>query len=549
MIGDRTIILPRHQQYAKKIFDKIDLNKRQIILIGSVSGTGKCLGIGTKILMHDGSFKNVEDIKINDKIMTPDSKFATVTSTIKNKGKLFKIKQLTGQDYICNEHHILSLRLYDSRKKTESYHNISVKEFLNLPKTKQEKFKGYKVSLSFNYKSVDIEPYFLGIWLGDGRSDSQVICCPSKEIHKYLKDYSKILDLKFVEYKDKRNCNSNSYSLSKTCNQKSNILYNMLNKNNLLNNKHIPNNYKYNIREIRLQILAGLLDTDGYLYNGNFDIIIKSEKLADDVCFLARSLGFRVNKRIKNVKFNFKNGDTDRNYFHLSIIGDCSIIPTKVKKAPKRKINKNHLVTGIKIEPLGIGEYYGFTLNNNEKLFLLEDLTVTHNTESADVLQELLYNKNKESLVLSLDDFYNTLPTIRTYNRKKLGIDSVGLSEIDWEDLKRICHDFQEKKPIHFKRVHKYANLVEHNALETEDLNYLIIEGLYANYLKKENYGDLSVFIEGTPKQTLSFRKKRRKEDESNSFRKKVVEKEFRVICQLKRYSNLIIPFEHEKSN
>lgn len=184
---------------------------------------------------------------------------------------------------------------------------------------------------------------------------------------------------------------------------------------------------------------------------------------------------------------------------------------------------------------------------NKRQIILIGACSGVGKTETADVLQELLFNKSKQSLVLSLDDFYNTLPIIRNYNRKKLGIDSVGTNEIDFEELKRICNDFKKQKPIKFRRVHKYASVVEHNVLDTDEISYLIIEGLYANYLRKLGYGDLSIYLEGTPKQTLEFRKKRNKENENDTFRKQIVKKEFHVICQLKKYADIILEFINER--
>ena len=146
--------------------------------------------------------------------------------------------------------------------------------------------------------------------------------------------------------------------------------------------------------------------------------------------------------------------------------------------------------------------------------------------------------------MISLDDFYLIHPTIRNYNRKKLGVESVGLQEIDWESLCRICEDFKDKKEINFKRVHKYLDAIEHNTIDSEDIEILLIEGIYANYLRKFTYGELSVFLEGNPEQTFEFRKKRRKEDEDTEFRKTVVRKEFNVVSQLKRYADLIISYE-----
>lgn len=180
-------------------------------------------------------------------------------------------------------------------------------------------------------------------------------------------------------------------------------------------------------------------------------------------------------------------------------------------------------------------------------IVLIYGTSGTGKTETADCLQELLFNKGMQSIVLSLDDFYTVHHKVRNYNRKKQGIDSVGLKEIDWEHLRRICQDFQNKKPLHTRRYHKYADVVEHNILESDEINVLIFEGLYAGYMKKFHVGDISVFLEGSPAQTLEFRKQRRKENEDDNFRKQVVDKEHRIICQLKRYAEIIIPFEEKE--
>ncbi len=67
----------------------------------------------------------------------------------------------------------------------------------------------------------------------------------------------------------------------------------------VLNNKHIPHNYKCGDRRQRLELLAGLLDSDGYcdLSKAGFDWISVSERLADDFCYLCRSLGFAAYKK------------------------------------------------------------------------------------------------------------------------------------------------------------------------------------------------------------------------------------------------------------
>jgi hypothetical protein len=176
---------------------------------------------------------------------------------------------------------------------------------------------------------------------------------------------------------------------------------------NLINNKHIPDIYKINDRETRLQILAGLIDSDGSLVGNCYEITQKNKKLAHDIAFLARSLGFYVkisesyicaNKKIK---------------YRLSICGSgLEDIPVliKRKKASKRKQIKDALNTGITIEELEIDEYYGFTIDGNNR-FLLGDFTVTHNTSVAKIIGEIYTNlgvlsKNNNSFTIGYrDDF------------------------------------------------------------------------------------------------------------------------------------------------
>lgn len=180
----------------------------------------------------------------------------------------------------------------------------------------------------------------------------------------------------------------------------------------------------------------------------------------------------------------------------------------------------------------------------NQKVILIGGGSGTNKTELAYCLQKLLYDKGKSSFAVSLDDYYHVIPSIRGINRKKMGLDSVGTLEIDWENLKRIYDDFQNHKEIHFRRTHRFSDTIEHNTIDSEEIDYLIIEGLYSNYLRKFYEDNFSIFLEGSPAQTLEFRKIRGKENEEDSFREKVVQKEFNVTCQLKRYAEFILEYE-----
>jgi hypothetical protein len=113
-------------------------------------------------------------------------------------------------------------------------------------------------------------------------------------------------------------------------------------------------------------------------HNG-YEITCKDEHFADQICFLARSLGFACNKssKISTIKkLNFSG-----TYYRIYISGNTDCIPCRLphKRATERQQIKNHLRTGFNIEEIGDGNYYGFCLNKDH-LYLLGDFTVTHNT-------------------------------------------------------------------------------------------------------------------------------------------------------------------------
>jgi superfamily II DNA or RNA helicase len=174
---------------------------------------------------------------------------------------------------------------------------------------------------------------------------------------------------------------------------------------NLYGNKHIPHIYKCNSREVRLQLLAGLIDSDGYYSNKCFDIVLKSEKLLDDVIYLARSLGFAAYKKeCQKTCTNAKNGPKTGTYYRTTISGiGVEKIPTKVlrKKAEPRLQIKDVLMTRIIPTSIGMGTYYGFEIDGNRR-FLLGDFTVTHNTVIA---LNLSSHFKKKTLVVCHTEF------------------------------------------------------------------------------------------------------------------------------------------------
>ena len=178
------------------------------------------------------------------------------------------------------------------------------------------------------------------------------------------------------------------------------------------------------------------------------------------------------------------------------------------------------------------------------KIVLIGGNSGTKKSEIAHCLQDILYKLNSTSLCISLDDYYLTTPQDRSKTRKELGIEYVGLKEINWDKLTENCKAFMNKKVIHFSRYNKYAHVVEEESIESKQIEFLIVEGLFVNYLSKLGVEGLFVNLEGTLNQTFIFRKTRNKENPEDNFRNKIVTKESYIVAQLKKYSTLLIPYE-----
>jgi hypothetical protein len=260
---------------------------------------------------------------------------------------------------------------------------ISVKDFITLPKTIRQNLKGYRNGVDFEVKELPFDPYIIGVWLGDGTCSKPEITNQDSTILHYIRNEIKKDNLNLNYYGDYRYRIAYDMYDNDSRNNKNRFLQ-VLKDLNLLNNKHIPNIYKINDKNNRLQLLAGLIDTDGSYSNKDkcFDIIQKNKTLSDDILFLARSLGYAAYQKKCNKSCMYKGNKVEGVYFRICISGDnLSEIPTKCirKQADKRMQKKDALKTGINVKHIGWGKYYGFTLDNNHR-YLLGDFTVTHNT-------------------------------------------------------------------------------------------------------------------------------------------------------------------------
>lgn len=340
------------------------------ISVVSGHGIGKCLGKDTEILMADGSMKKVQDVCVGEKLMGDDSTPREVLSLARGEEEMFRIRYFDGTYYDVNSSHILSLvasQTHGKQKKGEIV-NVSVTEYLKWSERKKRTNIGYKRSMELPVRNLPIDPYLLGLWLGDGQSSGGKIFNIDDEIIEYLREVG--------IGKERRDPRSGCWEASVVG------LGKMLRSIGLRNNKQIPSEYLMSSKSQRLELLAGIIDTDGHRTKRQFSVTQKNKKLAEQIKWLAQSVG--THATINEVKKHcfYKGVKREGVYYVVNISRNTEIIPTKIarKKSTRNgSEQRDNLHFGFTVESLGMGEYYGFTIDGN-RLFMLGDFTVTHNT-------------------------------------------------------------------------------------------------------------------------------------------------------------------------
>jgi hypothetical protein len=382
------------------MFDLCELDEWQILgyLLG-LAATGKCFAKDTPIMCYDGVVRPVQDIKVGDFLMGDDSKPREVFALSRGVGQLYKVTQTNGMEYVVNENHVLSLRVsYLTAKKCENriingkrykkgdVIDISIADYNKLSNGQKRALRGFKVPIEFPERDVPFDPYILGLWLGDGDSNQARITNQDSTVLHYLVHNLPKYDC-YLQYA------GSDYRYRINGNYKKNHITVELKRLNLFENKHIPEIYKINSRENRLKLLAGLLDTDGYYDGGVFDFVQKNKRLAEDIQYLVRSLGFYTTIRECKKGCMWKGEYREGTYYRMHISGNIDEIPTLIprKKANNRMQVKNVLHTGIKVEPVHVGEYFGFEVSDNHR-FLLGDTTVTHNSTILTRITKKIYD-------------------------------------------------------------------------------------------------------------------------------------------------------------
>lgn len=276
----------------KEAILKIIKNRRTVICASRQ--VGKALALDTPIPTPDG-WTTMGQLKDGDKVFDENGEPCNVIKAhdVRNDRNCYEITFSNGEKIIADESHEWFTQTRNERKR-----NIvgSVKTTKQIEKTlhigKQTIESNHRIPinkiLQYDEKILPIDPYLFGYWLGDGESAGQRLCVGKNDINEICNIFEYISNKRILNVKER------SYNISILKDENGLSFENKIKSLNVFKNKHIPKIYLQSSFDQRIELLKGLMDTDGYVNSrGICQYYTIKKELANNVKELINSLGIQ----------------------------------------------------------------------------------------------------------------------------------------------------------------------------------------------------------------------------------------------------------------
>jgi len=339
------------------------------VAVECARGHGKELADSTPIFTTDG-WKTHGELNIGDFVFGIEGKPIKIIGKSDKHQDDYVVTTRNGEKIRCHGNH--EWTVFDSKSRTIK--TLETKEIANSVKWLNNRNR-YLLSnikpLQFKEKDLPLNAYYLGLWLGDGNKNNTNITHSKEDIES----------INSIPYKISNQWKHKITGVLKTSFAKNNIVTQLRNLN-VFNNKHIPDIYMNSSIEQRLELLAGLIDSNGSVNKNGYKVRFTNtnKKLIDNVMHLLHTLGFRPHITSQEPKKRTRKIIGRKTVYTISFIANL-VIPTRLprKKITVKKLTRNS-ITSVKYEPNGeLGNC--ITVDSDDGLYLVgKKMIPTHNS-------------------------------------------------------------------------------------------------------------------------------------------------------------------------
>lgn len=403
------------------------------VAIAAPRNHAKAQSLSSKVLTPSG-WTTIGNLKIGDQVIGGNGTPKKVTHVHPiSEMELYRVTTADGKSTLCNLDHLWNVEIPSNQKGMQTK---SLREILQNWKSKRKNgYTEYRYRIpapapvEYSTKFLDIDPYVFGAWLGDGHSAGARFTTNDPEIFTYF------------PYSVEKQSGKYGYVIRE--------IYSKLKALNVLNNKHIPDQFFFGSIEQRLALLQGLFDTDGTCHkqHGQVSFCNTNKQLVDGVVSLVRSLG-----GIATVSTGFPS--KGKQYWKVSV--KLAFCPFRLQRKRELWTPSNSLysyLVSIEQECTNLGRC--ITVEDNT--YITDDYLLTHNSTAIThsyVLAAVCFRDRHHVLIVS-----------DTEEQAKQFLGDIKAEFIENQDLtrlfniKRIVKDTETEVIIEFQDG-KYARLI-----------------------------------------------------------------------------------------
>lgn len=372
----------------------VELDKSNMLMVGP-SGTGKAQPLDSLIQTPSGPVK-MGSLQVGQKICSPNGSAVSVLGIFpQGQKEIYKITFADGNTVKSCGDHLWQVSNVHNGWKDHILTTKQLKEQMTNANGKRLHSIAMPKPLFIEKQEVPLDPYLLGVLLGDGHLGKSVIelSTADEDIKKsvesllplgnriiYKNDLVRPFDYRIVGTSGNNPVLKSVRSLG------------LEHKRSY--EKFIPNIYKFSSVEDRLSLVQGLMDTDGTSSKGQSVFYTSSEKMSEDFKWMIESLGGICRIKKKKTTFSYKGVRK-----HGKVIFVCRIAIDDAKQLFRLQRKKSTVIERTKYKTKRIIEKIEFDsvedcqciyVDSKDHLYLTDHCVITHNTMLVSVLAKIL---------------------------------------------------------------------------------------------------------------------------------------------------------------
>jgi hypothetical protein len=410
----------------QEFYEAIEMHESPWLLIEAPPQHGKQIADETPILTKSG-WKNHGELTTSDSVIHISGEYSKVLNITEKTESTIKVSFSNGEEIFCHPNH--EWTVYNRNKKR--IETIETKDLLNARLVTNQG----KRSSRYYYKlpqikpmigseiELQIHPYFLGVWLGDGSRSKPCITGDKKDlcIIEHIEQLGYKKSAQWI-HKDTGVYTTSFSNIGVIQKLKS---LGICSEQKKWVDKRIPEVYFNSSIEQRLQLLAGLIDTDGYLYQKTNRYVFTTAEinLAKDFCKLISTLGMNYSFVTEQPKLSSSGIQGKKEYYVIGF-NPTVFVPCILERKRNLRVSRNKMIAITKVVEGNFSKVgHCITIEHEDGLYLVgEKMIPTHN--SSQIIDFLSWLSGKRPDLKTIYTSYSERLGVRANRKMQRILDS-----------------------------------------------------------------------------------------------------------------------------